>query len=131
MAVCAFEVSAASVRRTACLAAVSIAVPNAWPVLELLSLLALLPAELPWVGSAASMPTCFHPFMHCPHSALHSLAGSNGRASPNPRSVLLASAAEIQGSSASCEFMLHIGFVAMRQKVPHTAQIFLSIGAEQ
>ena len=72
-----------------------------------------------------------HPFMHRPHSALHSLAGSNGRASPNPRSVLLASAAEIQGSSASCEFMLHIGFVAMRQKVPHTAQIFLSIGAEQ
>ena len=37
-------------RRSVCLAAVGIAVPNVWPVLEVLALLPLLPAELPWVS---------------------------------------------------------------------------------
>ncbi len=38
-----------------CLAAVNITLPNAWPVLEVLALLPLLPAELLWVGQ---YPAC-------------------------------------------------------------------------
>ena len=53
--ICAGNAAAVAVRRSACLAAVSITVPNAWPVLEVLALLPLLPAELQWVRYIPSM----------------------------------------------------------------------------